>query len=49
VHPAYGDSSFDIRLDALLENKRRLSRDMLLPPVEDGDVETLFGQTIRKN
>lgn len=48
VHPDYGDSSFDVRLDALLERKRRLSRDMLLPPVEDGDVEALFGQSIAR-
>lgn len=46
VHPDYGESSFDVRLDSLLERKRRLSRDMLLPPVEDGDVEILFGQSI---
>lgn len=45
VHPVYGDSTFDVRLDALLERKRQLSRDMLLPPVADGDVEALFGQT----
>lgn len=48
IHSAYGDASFDARLDALLERKRQLSRDMLLPPVSDSDVETLFGQTIRK-
>lgn len=46
VHPDYGESSFDVRLDALLERKRQLSRDMLLPPVADGDVEALFDQTI---
>lgn len=46
VHPEYGESSFDVRLNSLLERKRRLSRDMLLPPVEDGDVEALFGQSI---
>ncbi|MEQ8297412.1 MAG: DEAD/DEAH box helicase [Nitratireductor sp.] len=49
VHPDFGDSSFDVRLDALLERKRRLSRDMLLPPVEDGDVEALFGQSIARS
>lgn len=48
VHPDYGESSFDVRLDALLERKRQLSRDMLLPPVAEGDVEALFGQTIGK-
>ncbi|MBB4015712.1 MULTISPECIES: DEAD/DEAH box helicase [Chelatococcus] len=49
VHRDYGESSFDVRLNALLERKRRLSRDMLLPPVEDGDVETLFGQSIARS
>ncbi len=49
VHPEYGESSFDVRLDTLLERKRRLSRDMLLPPVEDGDVEALFGQSIARS
>jgi SNF2 family DNA or RNA helicase len=48
VHPDFGESSFDVRLDALLERKRRLSRDMFLPPVEDGDVESLFGQSIAR-
>ena len=46
IHPDYGDASFDVRLDALLESKRKLSRDMLLPPVGDGDVQSLFGQTV---
>ena len=32
VHPEYGDQSFDVKLDQLLERKRALSRDMLLPP-----------------
>ncbi|WP_137113362.1 DEAD/DEAH box helicase [Mesorhizobium sp. GR13] len=49
VHPDFGDTSFDVRLDELLERKRQLSRDMLLPPVGDGDVEALFGQTIGRD
>lgn len=47
VHPHYGEASFDVKLDQLLENKRQLSRDMLMPPVADGDVQQLFGQTVR--
>ncbi len=47
VHPHFGDVSFDVKLDQLLDRKRKLSRDMLLPPVSDGDVEALFGQTVR--
>lgn len=46
VHPAYRDASFDVRLDELLENKRKLLRDMLLPPVGAGDVQSLFEQTV---
>jgi hypothetical protein len=46
VHPTYGDDSFDIKLNALLERKRTLSRDMLAPPVSDSDASELFGQTV---
>jgi superfamily II DNA or RNA helicase len=42
VHSDFGDASFDVQLDALLDRKRRLSRDMFLPPVEERDVESLF-------
>jgi len=31
VHPAYKDGSFDIKLNELLERKRKLSRNLLLP------------------
>ena len=43
VHPDYGDQSFDVKLNQLLERKRTLSRDMLLPPEMNGDLEGLFG------
>ena len=43
IHPAFGEASFDLTLDRLLERKRSLSHAMLRPPVEDGDVEALFG------
>jgi len=46
VHPALGDASFDKKLDALLDRKRTLSRDMLAPPVADGDVAELFSGAI---
>lgn len=32
IHPQLGDSSFDVKLDALLERKRQMSRDLLAPP-----------------
>lgn len=45
LHPDYGEASFDVKLDALLEYKRQLSQHMFLPAVSDGDVEALFRQT----
>ena len=45
-HPDFADSSFDIRLDQLLARKRSLSRDMLAPPVSEGDVASLFEDAI---
>jgi len=47
THPEFPDEAFDEVLDRLLENKRRLSRDMLTPPTSDSDIENLFGETIR--
>lgn len=44
-HPRFGDSSFDVKLDALLERKRTLSCDMLAPPVTEGDAEYLYQTT----
>lgn len=47
IHPEFADSSFDVRLHTLLESKRSLSREMLMPPVEEkADSKNLFGQTI---
>lgn len=46
VHPEFGDSSFDRTLDKLLTRKRELSRNMLAPPVSDGDVDDLFRATV---
>ena len=45
VHPdpSLGESSFDLRLDALIERKRQLTRDLFLPPESsDEDLATLF-------
>jgi hypothetical protein len=42
IHPGYGDQSFDVKLHALLERKRSLSRDMLCPPESESDVDELF-------
>jgi len=46
VHPTLQESSFDLKLDHLLEQKRALSRNMLKPPVSDGDIGNLFNSTI---
>ncbi len=43
IHPDYGDDSFDVKLDALLDHKRALSRDMLRPPESPSDVDALYG------
>ena len=46
VHPGFGDTSFDVMLDRLLEGKRALSRHMLAPPVCKSDVGILFEATV---
>ena len=46
IHSEFGAGSFDVKLDQLLSRKRDLSRRLLIPPVADGDAETLFQETI---
>ncbi len=46
IHPAFADSSFDLRLHSLLEKKRSLSREMLMPPIDPQDTANLYGQTV---
>jgi hypothetical protein len=46
VHPNLGDRTFDVALDRLLDRKRKMSRDLLAPPVSDHDLEEVFGDTI---
>ncbi len=46
VHPTYGELSFDRRLHALLDRKRKLSQNMLMPPMSPGDAKDLFDQTV---
>jgi HJR/Mrr/RecB family endonuclease len=46
IHPTYGPQSFDRRLHSLLEKKRNLSREMLIPPVGPNDATELFEQTV---
>lgn len=47
VHPEISASSFDLKLNALLERKRALSRDLLVPPILPGvDEAALFRETV---
>lgn len=39
LHPRYGEKSFDVQLDELVGNKRKISRGLLMPPVADSDVD----------
>ena len=45
-HPFYGDGSFDIKLNDLLDRKRKLSRDLLVPAVLDSDLESMFDDAV---
>lgn len=48
VHPdeAIGPSSFDMRLDSLMERKRSLSRGLLVPPESERDLEELLSDVL---
>jgi hypothetical protein len=48
IHPdeSIGPSSFDQRLDALMERKRSLSRGLLMPPESEHDVEDLLSDVL---
>ena len=48
LHPGLGEGSFDSKLDALLGRKRALSRDMLMPPISEGDVSELFAASVER-
>jgi SNF2 family DNA or RNA helicase len=42
LHPAYGQSSFDVILSELLDRKRRLSKGTLMPMEDGTEAQTLF-------
>ena len=47
IHPQFQDHSFDLKLHALIERKRELSRSLLIPPnMSPDDVNALFKQTV---
>ena len=46
-HPRLSDHSFDLKLDELIERKRRMNRTVLSPTVgTEADVDELFKQTV---
>lgn len=47
VHPEFGDDSFDVKLNELLERKRSLSRNMLCPPESGNEVTELFANIVK--
>ncbi|WP_291980615.1 DEAD/DEAH box helicase [Luteitalea sp.] len=47
VHPEYGEASFDVRLDQLLQQKRALSRELLAPTeASSRDLECLLRDVV---
>ena len=46
VHPSYEETSFDLKLDGLLQRKRALSHDLLAPPESRGDANELFSSVV---
>lgn len=48
VHPddAIGQSSFDVRLNRLMERKRELSRGLLVPPESDADIDEMLSAVL---
>lgn len=45
-HPGFGDASFDVSLDRLLDRKRKLSRDLLVPAESEDDYRELFAAAV---
>ena len=47
VHPEFGERSFDVQLHALLEKKKALFRELLMPSVmTESDYEGLFNTAV---
>jgi len=45
IHPLYGNGSFDCLLHEILESKRALSREMLIPMEVEGDIDYIFSKS----
>ncbi|MBB5516168.1 SNF2 family DNA or RNA helicase [Rubricella aquisinus] len=48
LHPSYQETSFDLKLDQLLQRKRTLSHNLLAPPESRSDVIELFSGVVSK-
>ena len=46
VHPTLGERTFDVTLNNLLDNKRRMSRNLLSPPVSDADLANVYASAV---
>lgn len=49
LHPSLGEASFDMKLDALLERKRQMSRELLAPPAVTQDEMKALWQSTKSN
>ena len=46
VHPTLGNRTFDVTLHGMLERKREMSRNLLMPPVSDTDLKDMFDMSM---
>jgi superfamily II DNA or RNA helicase len=49
IHPLYGDGSFDCLIHQIIERKRALSREMLVPMESAGDLDFIFSKSVESN
>ena len=49
IHPLYGDGSFDCLIHQIIERKRALSREMLVPMESAGDLDFIFSKSVDNN
>ena len=47
THPVYKDDSFDVKLNRLLDRKRQMSKNLLMPPISDADLGDIFADVTR--
>ena len=48
AHPVLGDRTFDVTLDRLLDRKRKMSHNLLMPPVSDTDLDEVFSMAMAR-